>query len=171
MKVSDLKAKYHDFVEPRLILAIKIKPYTKDFELDSSREWHHILHQTSGHACGTLDVVCTFLTPRPEVIPVIHEIDRTWYDSDLGAWATPLNDVIKYRQIINEKLGVDCNRSYADLEEAAYPIDCSKENIKKLCIDELPDDLETLLKFDTDLDRIMGMINRWNLYIIGENCD
>lgn len=171
MKAKDIEAKYHEFVEPRLILAIKPRTTPSNFELDDSREWHHILHQTSGHACGTLDVICTFLEPRPNVLAVMNEIDRTWYDTDLGAWSTPLDDVVKYRQILNEKLGVDCNRSYADLEEAVYPIDCSIENLRKLCIDQLPDDLESLLKFDRELDRMMGMIDRWKIYIIGENCD
>ncbi len=171
MKAKDITAKYHDFVEPRLILAIKVREAPGNFELDDRREWHRILHQTSGHACGTLDVICTFLEPRPNVSVVMNEIDRTWYDTDLGAWSTPLNDVIKYRQILNEKLGVDCNRSYDELEEAVYPIDCSSENLKKLCVDDLPEDLESLLKFDRDLDRMMGMINRWKIYIIGENCD
>ena len=171
MKAKDITAKYHDFVEPRLILAIKVREAPGNFELDDRREWHRILHQTSGHACGTLDVICTFLEPHPNVSVVMNEIDRTWYDTDLGAWSTPLNDVIKYRQILNEKLGVDCNRSYDELEEAVYPIDCSPENLKKLCVDDLPEDLESLLKFDRDLDRMMGMINRWKIYIIGENCD
>lgn len=171
MKAKDFEAKYHEFVEPRLILAIKPRTTPSNFELDDSREWHHILHQTSGHACGTLDVVCTFLEPRPNVLAVMNEIDRTWYDTDLGAWSTPLDDVVKYRQILNEKLGVDCNRSYTELEEAVYPIDCSAENLRKLCVDQLPDDLESLLKFDRELDRMMGMIDRWKIYIIGENCD
>lgn len=171
MRVKDLTGKYHDFTHPRLILAIKSNSSSSNFELDDNREWHRILHQTAGHACGTLDVICTFLDPRPNVIPVMEEIDRTWYDTDLGAWSTPLNDIVKYRQILNEKLGVDCNIAYEDFEEAVYPIDCTPENLKKLCVDNLPEDLDSLLKFDKEFDRMMGMINRWKIYILGENCD
>ena len=45
------------------------------------------------------------------------------------------------------------------------------DNLRNLCVDEIPDDLESLIIFDNDMGRVFGIANRWKLYIIGENCD
>ena len=73
--------------------------------------------------------------------------------------------------MLNDKLGVDCNWSYEDLAEAIYPIDCTVDNLRKICVDEIPDNLESLIEFDNDMSSVFGIVNRWKLYIIGENCD
>jgi hypothetical protein len=89
----------------------------------------------------------------------------------LGTGVVNLDEIIQYRSILKEKLGVDCRVSYDSFEEAIYPIDCSVDNLKKLCVDDLPDDLDDLLFFENDLRRFAGIVDRWHLYILGENCD
>lgn len=171
MKARDMKSEFHEFTAPRLVLAVLDRTWTKDFSFAPGREWVRLQHQTSGHACGQVYMWCNFLTPRPENIAAIYEIERSWYDTDLGAWNVSLDELLKYRKMLNEKLGVDCNWSHSDLAEAIYPIDCTVENLRKLCLDEIPDDLESLIEFDSDMSRVFGIANRWKLYIIGENCD
>lgn len=171
MKARDMKSEFHEFTEPRLVLALLDRTWTKDFSFVPGRDWVRLQHQTSGHACGQVHMWCTFLTPRPENIAAISEIEREWYDTDLGAWEVTLDALFKYRKMLNEKLSVDCNWSHSDLAEAIYPIDCTVENLRKLCLDEIPDNLESLIEFDNDMSRVFGIVNRWKLYIIGENCD
>lgn len=171
MKAREMKSEFYEFTHPRLALALMDREWTKDFTFAPGREWIRLQHQTSGHACSQVRMWCTFLTPRPECLEEICYIERSWYDTDLGAWDVSLNETLKYRQMLNEKLGVDCNWSHGDLAEAIYPIDCTVDNLRNLCVDEIPDDLESLIIFDNDMGRVFGIANRWKLYIIGENCD
>jgi len=171
MKARDMKSEFHEFTQARLVLALLDREWTKDFSFSPGRDWLRIQHQTSGHACGQVRMWCTFLTPRTDTLAAINDIERSWYDTDLGAWSVQLDDVLKYRKMLNDKLGVDCNWAYEDLAEAIYPIDCTVDNLRKLCVDEIPDNLESLIQFDNDMSSIFGIVNRWKLYIIGENCD
>jgi hypothetical protein len=43
--------------------------------------------------------------------------------------------------------------------------------IRELCEDDLPDNLDDLIQFDSDLHRAMGMIGRWKCFILTENSD
>ncbi len=168
---SEMQEKFLEFTEPRLVLAIKDHGYEPRFTFKAGREWHRILHQTAGLGCHHVRMWCTFLSPKPSIIPILSEINKTWLDSNAGVLDVRLDDVLKYRTLINEKLGADCNVSYPDFEEAIYPIDCTVETIRALCEDDLPDDLNDLLHFDNNFSSMLGFAKRWNLYILGENCD
>lgn len=170
-KPSEMQEHFHEFLAPRLVLAIKDLGYEQRFTFNERREWHRIVHQTGGLGCNHVRMWCTFLTPKPNIVPILSEINDAWLDSCVGAFTVQLDDVLKYRALINEKLGVDCNGSYEDFEEAIYPIDCSIQTIRALCEDELPDRLDDLLQFDNSFSTMLGIANRWKLFILGENCD
>lgn len=171
MKASEMATKFYDFTTPRLVLAIKDRGTDSLFTFREGREWHRILHQTGGLCCNHARMWCTFLTTRPAVTPVVNEISARWLDSNAGAFGVRLDEILKYRKFINEKLGVDCNLSYSDFQEAIYPIDCTIQTIRALCEDDLPSDLNDLLHFDNNFSSMLGFTSRWNIYILGENCD
>jgi len=168
---TEMHEKFLEFTTPRVVLAIKDHGYKPRFTFKTGREWHRILHQTAGLGCHHVRMWCTFLTPKTDIIPILSEINATWLDSNAGVLDVRLDDVLKYRALISEKLGADCNVSYPDFEEAIYPIDCTVETIRSLCEDDLPDDLNDLLHFDNNFNSMLGFAKRWNLYILGENCD
>lgn len=155
---------------PVLVLAIKQDPnYFKEYNFKPGRKWLKIHHQTAGYACNQVYMDAIILTPKePEKIQILN---NEYLDSCVGAFRQTLNEVIKYQQRILELFEVDCNLSFYDLEEAIYPIDATEGNLRKICIDNLPECLDDLIEWGTVLDRAWGCINHWNIYILGENCD
>ena len=150
---------------PKLVLAVK------DEFIFKRRKWLRIAHQTAGVRCNQHPMIGTILEPREEVKDKIRNISDYWLDSNCGAWGVSLNELVTYRKQLQELLGVDCNISYEDFEEAIYPIDCTQENLKKLAKDKLPKDLDKLIKWENNSDQVFGIFHRWKLYILGENCD
>jgi hypothetical protein len=171
MKPTEMEEKFHEFAVPRLALAIKDHGYDPRFTFKEGREWHRIHHQTGGLACNHVKMWCTFLTVKEDLLPLLDEINDKWLDSNIGVFGVRLDEVLTYRAFINKNLGADCDKSYADFEDAIYPLDCSVQLIRALCEDVLPDDLDELLHFENDFSRTLGFANRWKLYILGENCD
>jgi hypothetical protein len=151
---------------PALVLALDSQYTVKD-----TSGWTLIKHQSAGHGCHQHLMYGKLLLPREGIQPKLKAINYTWYDSDAGIFGACLDDVLKYREQLNELLGVDCDRSYRDFEEAIYPIDCTAENIRKLALDPVPDNLDQLIEFDSGVDRMKGLMGRWKLYILGENSD
>ncbi|MEK6861284.1 MAG: hypothetical protein AABY07_04900, partial [Nanoarchaeota archaeon] len=95
-----------------------------------------------------------------------------WLDSDCGLFSVvSLEEILEYRGQLNKLLDVDCDLSYKDFEEGIYPIDCSVENIRKLVLEEVPNHLDELIKWEHEFEKVGGCVNRWNLYILGHNCD
>jgi hypothetical protein len=154
----------HDL--PALVLALDTQYTMKD-----TSGWRLIKHYSAGHGCHSRLMYGKLLLPREEIKPKLHDIDYNWYDTDTGIFGTSLDDVLKYRSQLNEILDVDCNQSYHHFEEAIYPIDCTPENIRKLAVDPVPDSLDQLIVFDSGVDRMLGVMGRWKLYILGDNCD
>jgi len=132
-----------------------------------------IAHQTAGHACNQHYIFGLILEPKPEVKKAMIDICEDWLDSDAGVFGVPLNEILKYRQQLNSTLKVDCNSTYPDFEEGIYPIDYSRENLEKLSrnIKSIPEKLDDMLKWEKELYRIAGCIGRWQLFILGPNCD
>ena len=156
----------YDLKFPQLILAV-----ADECEFTSDRIFISIQHQTAGHACHQHYMSGTILTPKPSVQTAINTICDSWLDSDVGCFGVTFNNLTKYRQQLVDLLEVDCQWSYPQFEEAIYPVDCCKEYLDKLCEDKLPDELDDLIVWKSDWDKVCGSINRWNLYLMGENCD
>jgi hypothetical protein len=162
--------------EPVLALAIEVLPVTlnaglKRYNFRPGREFRLIEHQTAGHACHHHLLWITELAPRDEVRIALKDIAGHYLDSDMGCWGVRLDQILEYRARISAVLNADCNDSYLDLEEGIYPIDCTAENLNRLCSDELPKDLDELIEFKDEFDRVCGSVGRWKLLLLGENCD
>lgn len=152
---------------PVLVLAIK---YPHRFK--KTRRWLKIAHQTAGHGCHQHYFFGTILKPRKQTLDKIKEINDSWLETDAGCLSYPsLDDLLKYRNQLKTLLGVDCNYSYADFEEAIYPVDCTEENLTKLTSEKLPKNLDNLISWNNKIEKLLGCFGRWNLYILGENCD
>ncbi len=154
--------------KPVLVLAVTYPPRGK-----FTRPMVDISHQCGGIACHHMSMTVLPLTPNPMILAGMQLLEREWYDTCMGALGTSLEDVLLYRSQLKSLIhaDADCNMSYRDLQEAVYTIDLDMRVIRELCEDELPDDLDDLIKFDTDMSRVLGMVGRWKCYILAENSD
>ena len=156
---------------PVLVLAITQRlDYLQHFNFKPIRQWLKIQHQTAGYACHQVYMDATILTPRePEKL---HILNREYSDSCINMWGLTLECAITYRQRINELFGVDCNEIFQYLEEGIYPIDATQENLKKLSKDHLPKNLDNLIDWEgKKWEKMCGCIGRWQIYVLGDNCD
>jgi len=150
---------------PLLVLASKEKHDFKD------EKFIAIAHQTAGHGCHQHYMFGKILRPKKKTKVAMEGIQNYWLNTDCGAFGVNLDEIITYKNQLNKLLGVNCNNSYYDFEEGIYPIDCSVKNLKKLCTDKFPENLDELINFESNSMRLCGAINRWKIYILGENCD
>jgi len=147
---------------PVMVLALS----NSDYKLKRGmREWKYICHQTEGNACHANYMRGTILEPKQKTLKAMQKINDSWLNSGCGTWGTRLDEINKYRRQLKRLLDVDCDDSYKIFGEGIYPIDCDVKNIRKLCKDKIPDSLDYFLS-EKDL---FGMLNRWNLYILGKN--
>lgn len=163
-----------DLEIPSLVLGIDIhRDFPRKYNPKHKFKFKKIAHQTAGHACNQHYVFGLVLDPKPSVKKAMIEISEDWLDSDAGVFGVSLIEILKYREQLNSKLKVDCNRDYQDFEEGIYPIDYSRENLRKLVksIGDIPEQLDDMLKWDSTLDKIAGSIGRWQIFILGPNCD
>jgi hypothetical protein len=153
---------------PQLVLACSAweQPAFKQ-----GHEWVALAHQCGGLACHHRHLLGTLLEISPSAREGIERICSHWYDSQLGAFGALLDDVELYRSQLRDWLGVECNRSYGELEEAFYPVDCTPEALARLSSERLPENLDALVEWDSDLERLGGSFGRWGLYILGSNSD
>ena len=158
---------------PKLILGLKINPaysYEEEYKFKSDKEWTKIAHQAAGHACHQHYFIATILTPKPELINKIKDICDEYLDSDIGCFGVNIHELNSYVDLLKSNLDVDCEWSYTAFEEALYPIDYKKETISKLTVDILPDDLNNLVEWEEGFQKSIGCVNRWGIYILGQNC-
>jgi hypothetical protein len=132
-----------------------------------------ISHQTAGVACHTVEIDGIVLRPRPRAFAAMQLIEDHWRGSSMGASRTRLDDIVYYRMQVKNLLNAraDCDVSYDMLEEGVYPIDPMVPVIRELCEDDLPDDLDDLLEFDSPVSRILGSMDRWRCLILSANSD
>jgi hypothetical protein len=155
-------------------LALCLKPNSAQWEwLTETRQWHPLQMQTAGHACQQHQFLATILEPKSvAVLRAMQRLEDKWYGMNVGMWGEASLDILlEYRQSLDQELGVDCNWSYVDFEEALYPIDATKEHLEKLCTDQLPEDLDDLITWPSDFQRFVGAMNRWHLFVLGRNSD
>ena len=159
---------------PLLFLGLKVgcDRDLEEVKFKRGRRAHKLSHQTAGLGCNHFYLHGTVLTPRnDDVMRRMRMLSDKWLDSNAGSFGDDLDSVNEYRRDIRVLFGVDCNRSFQDFEEAIYPIDCSGKNISKMASDELPEDLDSLLRFRDGWWKVAGILNRWHLYVLGENGD
>lgn len=104
------------------------------------------------------------LLPQPSdlgyrLLETVFELCNTNKDRDLDF-------LIEYESILLQ-VGLSCNRSCKNLENGYYPIDFDKDIVKRLFVDEMPDDLDDLINFENNTDRLGGIIGRWRCAILG----
>lgn len=174
LKLEDFK--YHDSLGltlPQLVLGIEVDPtseYSKDYKFKPGRKWIKLAHQAAGHACNQHYLICTVLRPKSvEMLQNMQRLADKWEDSQAGWWGNSLKTVLEYQKDLKELLGVDCNICHGKMEEAFYPVDL--DFVSKLAEDNLPNDLDDLIEWDSGWGRSLGCIGRWGLYIIGDNSD
>ena len=166
---------------PSIVFGIKI---FSDYDLrywdmldKTKREWKKIAHQTAGIGCHQHHMFGTILSPKKGIEVCLNKLNDIWLDSCCGAFGVSLDEVLQYRENLIEFLDVDCNETYQDFEEGIAPIDCGSEleNLKKLTNESFPksaaDADDMFLKFDNSLDRLIGSMSRWRLFILMQNCD
>jgi hypothetical protein len=168
-----MKERVYKFLEERelpvLFLALDPKQDWEHSEAGKKFKWEYIQHQCAGHACGQEYYYGIRLRPRDNTRTVL--LTEKWLDSEVGCLGTSLKDVVKYSDELKNLFSVDCDGCFKEFQEAVYPVDCTTENLKKLCYDDLPEDLDDLLVFRNSMSSLCGCIGRWRLYILGPNCD
>jgi hypothetical protein len=162
---------YLDDVElPVLVLGIYQGPtYLHQYRWADGMKPRKIAHQTSGHACIQMYLEGIVLPIRADLVAGVKEIVDHYDYSVLGQMGVSLDELIAYRQLLQKCLPADCNDSYGRLCEGCYPIDA--KYVHALTDAHLPERLDDLLIFDTDMDKLFGMFNRWGVAILSENCD
>ena len=178
LKIEDFKF-LNDTREPKIMLGIRI-PYAAitaelsnfyDFAFNPGREWVKIQHQCGGMMCHQEYFIGTYLAPKDGgTTDRLRSLADKWLDSNVGAFEVSLNDLLEYRDDLKLLFGADCNNSYSLFREGLYPIDV--EFLPALTNDlEEVKDYDNLIKWESGFDRAVGSIGRWNLVVLGENCD
>ena len=140
-------------------------------ELANPEIWQEIVHQGGGHACISFERRCIVLPIKDSAYCGIREITDKWLDSCIGLFGGPaLRDANEYNEDL-KAIGLTCEHSYREMIEGVYPFDTSVESLRSLTDFSLPDDLDDLLVFESVFSRMLGMVGRWQAYILGENCD
>jgi hypothetical protein len=168
---------------PRIILGIvppdyafEEKPkYTwKEPRFGRSRIWQKIAHQTAGLSCHQRHIIGTILTPKSlEIETAVKSLCDKWLDSNMGCFGLGLAEANEYSNDLKRLFGKDvsCESSWRHLEEAWYPVDCTKDALSVLTSDILPENLDDLIEWGNGWERAYGCINRWTLVFCGENSD
>ncbi len=161
---------------PMLFLGMRIE---SDFDLSDKSylkhpvlKWRKMCHQTAGIGCHHHYLWGARLPPRnTSVERKMKALSEKWLDSNAGTFCSSLEEIIEYRNDIRTLFGVDCDHEYRDFEEGIYPMECSERSLKRMTSLELPERLDSLLKFKTRMGVMFGIIGRWKLYVLGHNCD
>jgi len=162
---------------PKLVLAIECSNIyshsdMRKYNFKQDRKWKLVVHQTAGMGCHQRYLYATELTPRTSTTrKKIKELCSFWLDSDIGVFGKTLTEVNSYNDQLDKMLGVSCESSYMDFEEGIYPIDCTKDNLFKMTKTVLPDALDSFIEWDNEMDKFVGCMGRWKLFILGENGD
>lgn len=133
--------------------------------------WCEIEHQAGGYACSQFRHNCIILPIKPDAVRGVTALTDKWLNSCVGLLGGPrLSDANEYSADL-EHLGLTCEFSYMHMMEAVYPFDTSPAALRKLTDFPLPDDLDDLLVFESEMEKVFGLLGRWQAYILGENCD
>ena len=130
----------------------------------------YVAHQTAGLGCHQHYLVGKTLTPKDKVLISMYKLEKEYLDSNCGLMNTSLDELISYRQRLNQLLTVDCNYSYSKFEEGIYPIDYSKASLEKLIKQKTIKDTKLFMKQIEKMNKF-PIIHSWTIYILGQNSD
>jgi|GEM_PF-6016608 len=114
---------------------------------NSKREWQYINHQVGGIGCEQFYSTGTILTPTEHVANGMKKMSKFWQSKNLCTnggdeqMMIPLEQLFIYQRQLQDVLSVDCRHTYRDFRSGLYPIDFSPENLRKLCTDDLPQEM------------------------------
>lgn len=114
------------------------------------------------------------LTPTAEVAAGMIRLEAEWYASNVGWFHGPTLTVAReYRDSLKKFLGeaFDCDHSYRYFNEAIYPIDCSRELLSRISIDDLPESFGDFFEDKEWPFTRLGGFERAELYVLGANSD
>ena len=167
MEIKKLTTWDDDAKLPLLVLTTK----SRRGDFANPEIWCEIKHQGGGHACIEFKKNCIILPIKDSAYRGIRELTDKWLDSCVGIWGCPTLQVANEYSKDLTSLGLTCDVSYSEMMEGVYPFDTTPETLRKLTDFSLPDELDDLLIFESDLARMFGVLGRWQAYILGENCD
>lgn len=131
-------------------------------------------HQVAGYACHqkTIKYAIGLEPKNKEIVDMMLFLNSHYLESNIGWLGTSLEESVTYSKVLKmHHPDLSCNRSYSELEEGFYPIDCTPESLAALTSDVLPDKLDDFIMFPDSMSEMIGMFFRWNIAILGENCD
>lgn len=108
--------------------------------LNPALQWQGLIHQCAGLYCYQMRMIATRLRPQPAIAPHLNAIVREYYDADVG-FLHQVNlrasHIVSYAAALG-RLGLTCETSWSNLNEGAYPIDATQENLDLLAEDAPP---------------------------------
>ena len=134
-------------------------------KVNNIRQWQHLYHQTSGHACNQFHVFGTILHPNGILLRKMIEISSRWFNSQAGMLSTSIDDVLEYRNMLLD-LDLDCTTSYIDFSEGVYPIDVTPK-LFELIEDDITIELDNLFEPE---ENVLAFTS-WKCHIFGTNSD
>lgn len=167
---------------PQLVLGIKalgeVNPVAK-YNFYDKYKFLKIVHQTAGIGCHQHYLQGMVLDVHTKLREGMEQIDNKWLESNTGVFGdTTLVEILEYRADLKRLLWdeADCNHSFRDFEEGLYPIDLNPTILKKLSKQRLPNDLDKLIDWERmegniHINKVAGILNRWHLWILGNNSD
>lgn len=108
--------------------------------LNPRLQWQGLQHQCAGVYCHQMRMIATRLRPRPVIAPHLNAIVRENYDGEAGVFHQNhlrASHIVWYVATL-ERLGLTCEISWRNLNEAAYPIDATQENLNLITEDAPP---------------------------------
>jgi hypothetical protein len=156
--------------KPILVLALDAEKQFKEPKFKNGYKFEKIAHQCAGLGCHhRYFYIYRLEFKNNKVLENALNLHNLYFGTSLGCLGPTLDDLVEYRKHLKSLLGVDCKYSWSDAEEAIYPIDI--DWYRHLTKTKLPFNLDDILVFDTEWEKLCGSVNRWNLLILGENSD
>jgi hypothetical protein len=132
-------------------------------------------HQAGGSCCTQLYLHGLLLPWRSHTVATQATVlDDVYVNSQHVHTTTSLTTLTRYAVDLYEMLGVTCDESHHDFQEAVYPVDATAVNLEKLTDVKLPADLQELVAWPEGLG--LGWFNcyagrSFKLLILGSNYD
>jgi hypothetical protein len=163
---------------PILLLGVEAPDPDVKLEFASDRHWYYVQHQTGGYCCYQRPLYATPLALRDQFRQSATSLADSWLGSQAGCQRVDLDEVLRYRSQLRDLFDLDCRHSFRRFEEAYYPIDATAESVRRLAVDDVPDDLDDWLlaaihRGRTILSPGAGAYCRdgWQLVLLGPNSD
>lgn len=103
--------------------------------LSDDYDWYAVSHQSGGYACDHPAFVGTPLRLRPDMAEGLQRLALRFDQHSAGHFYrgnVTFSDLTEYAGCLAE-MGLHCEHSYEELEEAFYPIDATQAHLDLLC--------------------------------------